>query len=339
MARTRVFVSSTYYDLKHVRSSLDQFIESLGYDSILSEKGDIPYTSESPLDESCYREVATADIFVLIIGGRYGSPASSDRRPSAEVIKRYDSVTKKEYEAAVERNIPLYIFIESGVHAEYQTFTKNKNRSDIEYAHVDSTNIFHLIEAVLAQPRNNPVRSFDRFSDIEQWLREQWSGLFRELLRQRTQAQELASLNAQVSHLQSIGDTLKTYLEQVLKSTAPKEESEKVIAEEHKKLSDEKLRQAILSQREVIYFCQIHMIEPKRFADAVATANTVNEFVAIITEPLTVPATRNVVIDAMATSAVIGFVNGIRRAVGLPPIPLEGIGRRSTSQPVLPAGR
>lgn len=39
MARPRIFVSSTHYDLKHLRSSLENFIESLGFDAILSEKG------------------------------------------------------------------------------------------------------------------------------------------------------------------------------------------------------------------------------------------------------------------------------------------------------------
>jgi len=39
MSKPRIFVSSTYYDLKHVRSSLEAFIERLGYEPILSEKG------------------------------------------------------------------------------------------------------------------------------------------------------------------------------------------------------------------------------------------------------------------------------------------------------------
>ena len=39
MARPRVFVSSPYYDLKHIRSSLDSFIDRLGYEPVLSEKG------------------------------------------------------------------------------------------------------------------------------------------------------------------------------------------------------------------------------------------------------------------------------------------------------------
>ena len=77
MARPRVFVSSTYYDLKHVRHSLDVFIENVGYDSILWEKGNIAYAFDKPLDESCYEEVKNVDIFVLIIGGRYGSEISN----------------------------------------------------------------------------------------------------------------------------------------------------------------------------------------------------------------------------------------------------------------------
>ena len=80
MAKPRIFVSSTYYDLKHLRSSLDNFIQSLGFESILSEKGDIAYSPDTPLDESCYREASNADIFVLIVGGRYGSATSKEEK-------------------------------------------------------------------------------------------------------------------------------------------------------------------------------------------------------------------------------------------------------------------
>ncbi len=80
MARPRVFVSSTYYDLKHIRSSRENFIESLGFKAILSEKGDIAYTPDIPLDESCYSEVENSDIFVIIIGGRYGSEKSGSKK-------------------------------------------------------------------------------------------------------------------------------------------------------------------------------------------------------------------------------------------------------------------
>jgi len=146
MARPRVFLSSTYYDLKHLRSSLENFIESLGFDAILSEKGKIAYAPDVPLDESCYREVGTADIFVLLVGGRYGSEASAARTTLPKTFyERYNSITRGEYRAALDRDLPIYILIEKPVYTEYETYLKNKLKKDVAYAHVDSVNIFELI--------------------------------------------------------------------------------------------------------------------------------------------------------------------------------------------------
>jgi hypothetical protein len=89
---------------------MDLFIESLGFDGVLSEKGDIAYTSDRPLDESCYREVENADIFVLIIGGRYGSEISGESKKSEDFFERYESITKKEYGTAVDKDMPVYVF-------------------------------------------------------------------------------------------------------------------------------------------------------------------------------------------------------------------------------------
>jgi hypothetical protein len=243
MARPRVFVSSSYYDLKHFRSSLDIFIEGLGFETILSEKGNIAYNPDQSLDESCYRETQTADIFVLLIGGRYGSEVSGgETKPPRKFFERYESITKKEYESAIEKDIPTYILVEANVHAEYQTFLKNKEREDITYAHVDSANIFRFIKEILAKPRNNPTHTFERFSDIEAWLKEQWAGLFRDLLNRRSQQQPLTTLSSQVAQLKAIGDTLQKYLEAVVSKVTP-EEAPKLIESEQKRLEKIELLQ------------------------------------------------------------------------------------------------
>lgn len=244
MAKPRVFISSTFYDLKHIRSSLEQFVENLGYDAVLSEKGAIAYDPDLPLDESCYREVENSDIFVLIIGGRYGSHASGeDEAPSEDFFDRYASITKREYESAVKRDIPIYILVDRAVHTEYETFRKNRGKQDITYAHVDSVNVFLLIDDILSQARNNPIHQFDRHTEIATWLREQWGGLFKEMLSRRAGQQKLASLADQVSGLAEISTTLKTYLEVVVSNVSERDEAKKLIDTEEERLVESKRMQ------------------------------------------------------------------------------------------------
>ena len=176
MAKPRLFVSSTYYDLKHIRDRLEAFIEGFGYEPVLFESGDIPFRHDVPLDESCYAEIQSCHILILIVGGRYGSPSSGDEaKRKDEVDKKYEfysSITRKEYVTARERDIPIFIFVEKNVLAEYETYKHNKT-SNISYAHVESINVFHLLDEIIGRERNNFVRGFDRFDDIATWLREQ----------------------------------------------------------------------------------------------------------------------------------------------------------------------
>jgi hypothetical protein len=69
-----VFVSSTCYDLRQVRADMKQFIESFGFKPVLSEYPSFPIDPDVGTIENCLIAVENyANIFVLIIGGRYGS--------------------------------------------------------------------------------------------------------------------------------------------------------------------------------------------------------------------------------------------------------------------------
>lgn len=240
MAKPRIFISSTFYDLRHIRSSLENFIESLGFEPILSEKGSIAYNPDLPLDESCYRDAESCDVFVLIIGGRYGSPSSTDKKSfSKDFFQRYESITKMEYESANKKDVPIYILIEKPVYSEFDTFKSNRDNKTIKYAHVDSVNIFLLIEMILNQPRNNPIHSFEKHLEIERWLKEQWAGLFKEMLSKRSDRNQIASLSKQVTDLAEINTTLKRYLEEVV-SKVSEDDAVKIIKEEDKRLQESK---------------------------------------------------------------------------------------------------
>jgi hypothetical protein len=69
-----VFVSSTSYDLDQIRADLKQFIEGFGYEAVLSEYPSFPIDPDMRTVENCLRAVDQhADVFVLVVGGRYGS--------------------------------------------------------------------------------------------------------------------------------------------------------------------------------------------------------------------------------------------------------------------------
>lgn len=282
MAQPRIFISSTYYDLKHIRSSIDNFIESLGFESVLSEKGNIAYSPDAPLDESCYREAMTADILVIVIGGRYGSAASTeDKKPGKKFYERFDSITRKEYESAADRDIPTYIMIEANVYSEYQTFLRNKKNKQIEYAHVDSVNIFLLIEEILAKPRNNPIQTFERFSDIESWLREQWAGLFRELLHRMSGNQQIATLSAQVDALSAINETLQRYLEVVVTKISP-DDAGPLIATEQKRLKDIEINDRLKHNRFFIGALSTTDVTVEMYRTALENTESFIEFAKMI---------------------------------------------------------
>lgn len=289
MAKPRIFVSSTYYDLRHIRDRLEAFIEALGYEPVLFESGDIPFRHDSPLDESCYAEIKLCHVLILIIGGRYGSPASDEARRD-EIDKRYEfynSITRKEYLAARERDIPLFIFVEKNVLAEYDTYKHNKRRSDIEYAHVESVNVFRLLDEILSRERNNFVRGFDRFDDISAWLRDQWAGLFADLISKRGTETGIKDLAVRVAELGQITSALKEYSEMILKNLQP-DRSKKIIDEQDRKL--EKGRVSAFIREPMIDYIRFHAkgrpdegaVSPERVFQAFRDSENLEAFLSAV---------------------------------------------------------
>jgi hypothetical protein len=239
MAKPRVFISSTYFDLKHIRKNLEFFVSQLGYEPVLFESGDIPFENDLPLDISCYNEIPNCHIQILIIGGRYGASASQEPEnieeiPSDAQYHFYNSITKKEYKTARDHGIPVFIFVQKGVLAEFDTYKKNRANESIVYAHVDNINIFRLIEEIYGERVGNFVKEFDSFDDIQSWLRDQWAGLFANYLSQKNNDYQLNTLTAQVNQLSQLVSSLAEYSEAIIREIKPAN-FEKLIEEQKTK--------------------------------------------------------------------------------------------------------
>ena len=183
MARPRIFISSTFYDLRQIRVELDKFIESMGYEPVRNEEGDIPYGKEESLQSYCYKEIENIDILISIIGSRYGSIADTEK-------SREYSVSQMELKTALAENKHVFVFIDKNVSTEYETYSLNKENSNIKYKYVDNINIYKFIEEVKSLPNNNNIKEFETAENITSYLREQFAGLFKQFILDNKKVRE-----------------------------------------------------------------------------------------------------------------------------------------------------
>lgn len=295
MAKPRVFISSTFYDMKHLRNDLNRFIRQYGFEPVLSEIGSIPYGHCQPLDESCFQEAQLCDIFILIIGGRYGSVITEEQSNNNENIdfyKRYTSITRKEYRTAFEKYIPIYIFIDKNVFAEYHTYLQNKSNTSLKYAYSDNIGVYEFIEEAENSFKNNNICSFEKFDDIESWLREQWAGLFHKYLTELRTKKENNKVISYISRLELVTENMSKMINEVGK---------KVLAEsdEYHKITTEQLLNKLKLHAEMIadnfnIINKVREDDGKKlfnlllydylYNEEFNAAETINEFPFLITE-------------------------------------------------------
>jgi hypothetical protein len=165
-----VFVSSTCYDLAQVRQELRSFFESLGMVPVLSEFPSFPVDPNLDAIENCLAGIKEkADIFVLVVGGRYGSETENGK-----------SVTNLEYLEAKTKGIPLYVFVQKHILTAYSDWQKNRSGDFSEI--VDSSKLFEFVELLHDPMEKNWVFRFDSAQDITKTLHVQLAYLFMDAL-------------------------------------------------------------------------------------------------------------------------------------------------------------
>lgn len=213
MAKLRIFVSSTCYDLGVIRSELRPFITSLGYEPVMSDYSDILYDSRSHTHENCIKEVPNCDMVLLIIGSRFGGTGIpsvlenfdfdtiKDLSSKTTILEEKDklSITQLEILKAVEQSIPVYAFIDENVLHDHHVYEKNKDKpaviKEIEFPSIQKKEtakyIFEFINFLTHRTTNNSIAGFSRLDEIKSTLVGQWSQLFQRLLSEnRTQRVE-----------------------------------------------------------------------------------------------------------------------------------------------------
>lgn len=188
MSCPRIFISSTYYDLKHVREIIRDFVKDLGYEPVLSEFSDVFYQPGDTVQNSCLREISSCDIFVLIVGKRYGSYF-----PGGSL-----SITHEEYLAAHYSSIPIYSFVDLDVLHDYEFYNKNIDADTCNYRVVEDTNTFKLIHDIQEASTDNSLIAFTSIADILSHLKKQWARLFKSFLQNNQLSLSMQKTNVEI---------------------------------------------------------------------------------------------------------------------------------------------
>ena len=161
------FVSSTCFDLNQVRADLRRFLTDMGLDPVLSETPAFPVNPQSGPVENCLRAVKEkADIFILIIGDRYGSQNESGK-----------SITNLEYFEAKAKGLPIYVFVLKKILDVIPVWKKNPNGNFDGI--VDTVKLFEFVET-LQNSQDHWIYPFEEVLHIIGTLRNQFAILFME---------------------------------------------------------------------------------------------------------------------------------------------------------------
>jgi hypothetical protein len=210
VAVPKVFISSTCYDLRYIRENLKYFITTLGYDPVLSEEGSVYFNPTLHTHDSCLAEVPNAQVFVLIIGGRFGSAFKDQEH----------SITNAEFREATKLRIPIFALVDQGVHNDYYLFLKNRSNDKVDphkilYPSVDNTKIFSFIDEVQSASINNALVPFANFDDIKNYLQQQWAGMMHSFL---TTQNEHRRVSDALDAIAQMNERIEMLSKQILKS-------------------------------------------------------------------------------------------------------------------------
>ena len=132
MKRPTIFLSSTIYDFRDLRSALKYYLENQGCTVLASEFNDF----QKPLDEhsydACLRAIGQSDYFILMIGARVGGLYDSQNRIS---------ITQKEYRTAYELHLEDKLHLLTFVRSEVWQVREDRKalKRHLEKQHMSDT--------------------------------------------------------------------------------------------------------------------------------------------------------------------------------------------------------
>lgn len=162
----KVFISATSHDLKDLRAEVAKKLEEWGYEPIGHELPDFPVKRGLHSHDVCLDNVKECDIYLLIIGSRYGGTYSGNKYEKKDI-----SITWYETAIAFQEGKRVLCFVREEVWNERATYKHNlKDGNTIEPFHVDNPRVFEFIDYINRLPRDNWIDRFQNSVDLKEKL-------------------------------------------------------------------------------------------------------------------------------------------------------------------------
>lgn len=110
------FISSTVKDLAEVRAHLKERLSDAGFEVRLSEDDGFPVEPGTTSHDACLEVVRTADLFVLLVGRRYGGEYPGHNK----------SITWREWDEALEVGLHPIVLVEGCVNVMVQACARRR---------------------------------------------------------------------------------------------------------------------------------------------------------------------------------------------------------------------
>jgi hypothetical protein len=168
--KTRIFISSTCYDLTDIRDSIQHDLQAIGHEVMISDSTSFPVGFNRDPIETCKHNIThNTDIFVLIIGSRAGwTDARFDR-----------TVVNIEYDTAKNAGLDILAFARQPLLDLLPHWKENHEYS----VNVDSPLVYKLLNNV--QIDGYWIKPLERGSNLVEILKEQLSAHLKRLIVDR----------------------------------------------------------------------------------------------------------------------------------------------------------
>lgn len=168
---TKVFVSSTVYDLLDARSEVEALLKEMHLTPVLSESASASFqvTPDRNSIECCLANLRECETVIVLLSQRYGRPLGFSEDPSL-------SATHMEYNEARRCNKKIFVYVRDRLEGEYNTFKANPDTAlDFRWSADCRNGLFRLLadhrRLIADSAKNNWFSVFRDSVELKQLVR------------------------------------------------------------------------------------------------------------------------------------------------------------------------